>query len=153
VPPIPPANSKTYAPALAGEDLGASLPPQVALTVTEKAGLQKNWGRFYLPPLGAAYVNEFGRPTDAAITAIADATETMYDGWRTDGTPAVVYLEALPERSPTAEDPRYRTKGTFAARGASATEVERITVDNVFDVIRSRRWERSTNRQERTVSS
>jgi len=131
---------------------GAMLSPQTALTVMERnAGLRKNHGRFYLPPPATTETNAFGRPTDAFITDVADACNTMYDGLLTDGIPAVIYLPALPERSPTASDPRYKTKGTFAPRAASARTVDEIVVDNIYDVIRSRRHNAATNRQARAV--
>ncbi len=152
VPPQPPANSADHS--LPGDGLATveQMPPQVALSVTEKAGAQKNWGRFYLPAMAAANANPFGRPDTNLLTDMADALETMYEGWTADGTPAVVYLEALPERSPTAADPRHQTKGTFPARGASATTVSDLQIDDVFDVIRSRRYDRPTLRVQRALA-
>lgn len=130
----------------------AQLPPQVALTVTEKSGPQRNWGRFYLPAPAAGRTNEYGRPSAGFISAIATATDTLYEALKTNGTPVVIYLPALPIRSPAASDPRYKTVGTYAARTALARTVDELQVDNVWDVIRSRRYDRSTDRQTRVIA-
>jgi hypothetical protein len=150
-PPQLPVHS--YDTEIAGTATGAmAMSPQTALTVMERnAGLRKNHGRFYLPPPAATQTNAYGRPTDLFIADVADAANVMYDGWLTDGIPAVIYLPSLPERSPTASDPRYKTKGTFPARAATARTVDEIVVDNIFDVIRSRRHNAATNRQARTI--
>jgi hypothetical protein len=127
------------------------------MSVTEKhGGLQRNWGRFYLPGgvTGGAQANldDYGRFASGALTVYADALDTMYQAWLAASLPAVVYLPALPERSPTASEPRYVTKGTFAARAASARTVDQIQLDDVPDVIRSRRFDRANLRVLRDIS-
>jgi len=79
------------------------------------------------------------------MTAVADATDTLYEGCRGVSLPIVVYrkhLEAGREHSGATELPD---------RPANAQTVDQIQVDDVFDVIRSRRWENPTLRIQRTV--
>lgn len=145
LPPQPPVNAQDYA--VAGTSAWPSLPPQVALTVTEKAGSKPFWGRFYLPApsVSDAVVNVYGRPPSALLTIIGDAADVMYEGFKTDGIPAVVYRRPLPIRQ--------KKDGTeLPARDGSAWTVEQLQVDDVFDVIRSRRWKIPTLRLQRDVT-
>jgi hypothetical protein len=151
-PPQPPANSADHnlAGALSGVNM---LPPQVAISVMERhGGSRKNHGRFFLPGPNTGFSNTFGRPASSFLAEWADHVDTLYQAWKTANLPAVVYLPELPARSPGATDPRYVTVGTFPPRSASARTVDEIVIDNTFDVIRSRRYDRSTNRQARDIS-
>ena len=131
VPPQPPVHSQDYA--AAGGATGSTLPPQVAVSVTEMAGEKPHWGRFYLPAPGVGLCNNFGRISGSGHSAIADAADTMYEAFKTAGIPAVVYRRPLPVRT--------RKDGVeLPAREASAWTVDKLQVDDVFDVIRSRRW-------------
>jgi hypothetical protein len=151
-PPQPPVNAADHT--LPGTHASTSaMPPQVALTVTEQVtGNRKNWGRFYLPPPVSPVATLYGRPGTSTLTQIADAADVMYQAWLAAGLPGVVYLPALPERSPTASDPRYVTVGTFPPRPAVAMTVDQLQVDDIYDVIRSRRYDRPTLRVQRAVS-
>jgi hypothetical protein len=130
--------------------LGAQ-PPQVAISVTEIAGSKRYWGRFFLPGCDAGGVAAYGRIDTTYLTDIADATDTLYTALQAAELRPVVYRPALPERSPTAPLPEHRTKGTFPARLATAWDVEKVQVDNVFDVIRRRRFKYPTLRVQRDI--
>jgi hypothetical protein len=136
--------------AVTGTSGAAMLPPQVAITVTEVAGSKPYWGRFYMPAWGygsfsgQVTLTASGRPHTTAITALADAADTMYESLQTASLPVVVYRQSLPVRT--------RKDGVeLAARSASAWTVDTLQVDDVYDVMRSRRWDRPTLRLQRTV--
>lgn len=121
------------------------LPPQVAISVTEKAGQKLHWGRFYLPSPGATgLVDSYGRILPAALTQFADAADTMYESLRTAGIPVVVYRRPLDER-------KKKNGVTLPARPASAWTVDDIQIDDVFDVIRSRRFKTPLLRVQRQI--
>jgi hypothetical protein len=128
-----------------GTGLAGSLPPQVAISVTEKAGSKRYWGRFYLPPPNQTQVNTYGRLLTAAATTIADATDVMYEGSKAANTPAVVYRRALPIRL-------QKNGVSLPARDAAAWTVDDIQIDDIFDVIRSRRWKYPALRTQRTIT-
>lgn len=122
------------------------LPPQVALSVTEKAGSKLHWGRFYLPApaAGTNQINPFGRPPSAFLGLVADYVDTLYETLRTNNLPVVVYRQPLPER-------KKKNGTTLPARNASAWTVDDIQIDDVYDVIRRRRWKVPTLRVQRQI--
>jgi hypothetical protein len=102
-----------------------SLPPQVALSVTEKTPVRRAWGRFYIPGPSASQVGAAdGRWNSSSTTAVMTAASTMYQGCVADGFPPVVYS-------------RTRQK---------AYTVEAVQVDDLLDVIRRRRWDKPITR-------
>ena len=122
-----------------------SLPPQVAITVTEKTSDPKSWGRFFLPAPAASVSAPAVLADDGCIhptyqAAVADTWETFYQGCSTSGTPVVVYSRAKAER-PAAGG------GTLPAVGARALTVDKLQVDDLFDVIRSRRYSKPHSRE------
>jgi hypothetical protein len=69
----------------------------------------------------------------------------MYQAFKTANVPAVVYRPDLPVRE--------KKNGVeLPARDASAWTVDKIQVDDVFDVIRSRRWKNPTLRLQREIT-
>lgn len=132
-------------PAVAGTGTATTtLPPQVAMTITEKTTDPKSWGRFYLPAPGNSSVTpETGRL--AVTSALADAADAMYEGFITDGVPAVVYSSAKAARET-------KSGTTLPAIGARALPVKQIQVDDLFDVVRSRRWKTPLLRVQRDVA-
>jgi hypothetical protein len=137
---------------LAGTSAASAMPPQVALSVTEKAGSKLYWGRFFLPapavagPASAGSTTVYGRPSTALLTAVADAGDTLYEAARVANLPFVVYRRTLPERLK-------RSGATLAARAASAWEISELQIDDVFDVIRSRRFDGPTLRVQRGIGA
>ncbi len=120
--------------------------PQVAVSVTEKTSDAKSWGRFYLPaPIPRIAATTAGRVATGFATAIADAADVMYEAFITAGTPAVVYSTAKPARQTAG--------GTeLPARAARALGVTTVQVDDLFDVIRSRRWNEPLLRLQRAIA-
>jgi len=127
-----------------GTDAGFPLPPQVAVTVTEIAGSKRHWGRFYFPPVRGGNLGNYGRVKSEFQTILADATDTLYTTLKSAGLEPVVYRPALPARET-------RGGATLPARGATAWTVEKLQVDDVFDVIRSRRFKYPTLRVQRDI--
>ena len=136
---------RTTARSVVGTGTGeAMLPPQAAITVTEVipatftvedvegSGTQtrNRWGRFYLPAPGHSSLAD-GRISAATMGDIADAVQALYNGLITDGFIPVVY-------SPTT---------------GHAWSVNEVHVDDVWDVIRSRRFRNTTARTPRTITA
>lgn len=116
----------------------ASYPPQVSMNISEHTAIRKHWGRFYLPAPITSTGDGFGRITSANLGTILTATVTLYNGLRTDGMIPVVYSAAKPVR------PK-KGGGTLPAQPARAYAVESLKMDDVFDVIRSRRFDTPIN--------
>jgi hypothetical protein len=144
-PPQPPV--RIIDPAVAGTATagGDMMPPQVAVSITEKTTDPKSWGRFYLPAFIVGIANTSGRIDSTWQGAIADAADAMYEGFVTDGTPAVVYSSAKAARETAG--------GTeLPATSARALPVKQIQVDDLFDVIRSRRYNEPLLRLQRDIA-
>lgn len=103
------------APGISGD---IQLPPQVAASVTERTSVRRSWGRFFLPAPSVAALQIGGRLSTAFITAIADAADAMYEACRVANVPGIVY-------SPTSD---------------RALTVDTVQVDDLPDVMRSRRY-------------
>jgi hypothetical protein len=125
-----------------------AMPPQVAISVTEKTAVASAWGRFYLPaPLATSAVwTGAGRLDPAYQTTLGNAADAFYEACRTAGLPVVVYSAAKPERE---------TKAglTLPAVAARALTVDQLQVDDLADVIRSRRWNAPLLRLQRDVAA
>ena len=105
--------------------VGAMAPPQLAISVTEKTPIRREWGRFYLPSITESSIDtSTGRISGTVVASIAQAAGDLYSGASAGEFPAVVY-------SPTRQ---------------KAYTVEQVQVDDLFDVIRSRRWDKPTLR-------
>lgn len=133
-----------------------TMPPQVAISVTEIAGVKKGWGRFYLPApvtsavtIGGTLTNA-GRPATGMLTAIADYTDALYESAITANIPFVVYRPKLEANRPTGSPP---SPSELPERPANAQVVEQIQIDDVYDVIRRRRWDHPTLRVQRSIGS
>lgn len=136
-----------------GSSTFGALPPQVALSVTEKAGAKKNWGRFYIPGLalegtGGPTSTADGRPSTPLLTAMINATDTLYEAARIALVPFVIYHPKLDANRPTGNPPQ---PSNLPERPAEAVTVDQLQIDDVFDIIRRRRWETVTLREQRAV--
>jgi hypothetical protein len=129
-----------------------AMPPQVAISVTEKAGTKPHWGRFYLPAPEVDNGTAYGRITTTLLTQIADRTDTMYSALRSASLPPVVYRAPLPARFTRAAERAGATEPDLPAREASAWTVDQIQVDDVWDVVRRRRWKYPTLRVQRDIT-
>jgi hypothetical protein len=122
------------------------LPRQVATTLTERTMLRKRWGRVYLPPPAAGHISAgAGGYSPDWCTTVADAAEALYGGMASDDRPIVVYSRAQPSRGT-------KRGGTLPAKPAAALKVNTLQVDNVPDVMRSRRLKQPTIRVRRGLT-
>lgn len=123
-----------------GTGTGNSLPPQVAQSVTEITTFRKNWGRFYLPPVVSSKANGDGRLATANVDSMVGWVVTFYNACRSAGMVPVVF--SIPKVArPTAGG------GELAAQAGIAFEVSSIRMDDLFDVIRRRRYSAPTYRK------
>lgn len=119
---------------VAGTAAGTSFnPPQTATSVTEITSSRKNWGRFYLPATNSLLNNASGRMAPTDVDAFVATCVTMYNACRTASMVPVVF--SIPKLArPTAGG------GELPAQAAIAFEISAIQVDDLFDVIRRRRY-------------
>lgn len=113
----PPATALTFS--------GSSsvLPPQVACTLTKVTPIRRHWGRVYIGPLNTSLATT-GRFGTAFPTALSTAAQALVAGAQADDTPMVVWNRA----------------------SGVALGVEGTRVDDVPDVVRSRRFRSATAR-------
>lgn len=127
VPATPGANMgdpvKVTAMNVAGTSTSLILPPQVSCSVTFKTEQRKRWGRFYVPGLTGANLDEFGRWGNQTCATFSTATAGLT--FRGGTGAALVVFSRIHWNH---EDP---------------TEVQ---VDNVPDVVRRRRFSHTTFR-------
>lgn len=113
----------------AGTSSSDMLPPQVALSVTEKSALRKRWGRFYQPGLTEPLNGGDGRPLSSEVDALGGAVRTWYASGHGRGIEPVVVSDTVP----------------------AVYSVDVLQVDNTWDVIRRRRWANSSHRYTGTI--
>lgn len=113
------------------------LPPQVAMTVTEKTSSRKHWGRFFLPGMSATNTSADGRISSSSLSSLLSAAVTFYNAARAASLIPVVFSIQKPVR------PK-KPSGTLPAVGAVAYEISSLQMDDLFDVIRSRRYGAAT---------
>lgn len=136
---------------VAGGASFGSCPPQCAMSVTEvtestfmafgvgvpgsapgtgRTQLRNRWGRFYLPALGQAAL-AWGRWDTAICETVATAAQAMYNACVSHDIVPVMY-------SPTT---------------GSAFSINAVRVDDIVDVVRSRRYETPISRHEKLVDA
>jgi hypothetical protein len=129
-----------------GSGSNVQLPHQVAISVTERTMLRKRWGRFYLPsPTSVAMSLGSGRLSSSALTTIANAASALYTTLLGVDLVPVVYSRAQPARGT-------KKGGSLPPKPAAALKVNTLQVDNVPDVIRSRRLKHVTARERRGLA-
>lgn len=122
---------RTTSRAVAATSANIQLPPQVALTITKIVDVRKRWGRLYLPGPTTGSITTAG--TMATPSVWLGYMVTCFNGCRADGKQPVVWTRG---RSAYTSG-----RGTaIAAHGATAYEITELRADNLFDVMRSRRW-------------
>jgi hypothetical protein len=121
------------------------LPPQVAFTITEKTSSRRHWGRYYLPAMNSSLLDANGRVSSANVTARLAEAVTFYNSCRAASMVPVVFCIQKPSR-PTAGG------GTLPVQAAVAYEVLSLQMDDLADVIRSRRWDTPTIRSVTTLT-
>jgi hypothetical protein len=138
--PYNPARRITERSVSGGQTTGAALPPQVAVSVTHKTATRPTWGRFYLPAMAVGVIASEGILDTTTTDLVASSTVTLFNAARAANLIPVVFTRARGEYT--------RKDGTvLPPKAASAHSIEAVQVDNLFDVIRSRRWETTTYRK------
>jgi hypothetical protein len=135
-----------------GSAAGGALmaPPQVATTVTEKTSRRDAWGRFYFPAPTTAKFGADGRIDSTYVATLLSTWVTFYNTCRAARLVPVVYAPALPVRD------RHRNGvvvGSMPARDDVVYEVDTLQVDDLFDIIRSRRWRNPTLRSNTALAA
>jgi hypothetical protein len=111
---------------------GQGIAPQVASTVTLMTAARKHWGRVYLP-ISPTVIGNGGRVLESSVDAYANAFKTWFNsmfnlsGWTSapfGAIPVIVQRTSLSDGLP----------------GVLTRRVIGVRVDDVPDVIRSRRW-------------
>lgn len=100
-----------------GTSTSNALPPQCAISVTFKTDQRKTWGRFYIPGFTESALDATGRLQATICQEIADATHGLTDRSVTAGALTV-----------------------FSRKGWTHHDPQTIQVDDIVDVIRSRRF-------------
>jgi hypothetical protein len=100
-----------------GQDASGALPPQVAVSVTLRTAHRKRWGRYYIPSPGQSVCSSLGAIDQLAAVAFKEATHHLTSRSGT-GAAATVFSRLHWDH----EDP------------------ETIQVDDIFDVVRRRRF-------------
>lgn len=115
---------------------GASpqLPPQCAHTVTERTSSKRHWGRWYLPGTQGSALDNTGLLGTGPLGTFLTASVTLYNAARAAGSLPVVWSIQKPER------PK-KPHGTLPPAPAAAYEVTSLQMDDLVDVIRSRRFQ------------
>jgi hypothetical protein len=127
--------------AASGQD---QLPPQVALSMSERTEAPRSWGRVFLPAPSMQQCFT-GRASSQFITAVADAAVPLYTDFGTEEIVPVVWSPAKEARG-TAKG------GSLPAQPPRVLTVSKVQVDNIWDVIRSRRYRENIVRQVRPAS-
>jgi hypothetical protein len=102
------------------------LPPQIAVSITLKTSARKQWGRTYFPGATTSSVTGNGQLGTGIVDDLANATDALAAGAATKQ----FYL------------------GVLSGVAGSFFAAETIQVDDVADVIRSRRWRNATYRKD-----
>jgi len=109
---------------VAGASTGLELPPQVSCTLTIHTARRKQWGRTYLPGPTASHLDTGGVMTAADTADLGVAWDALAQACADDETFLGVYS---------------KTAGSFFG-------AEQVAVDNIYDIIRRRRWRNPTER-------
>lgn len=131
---------------VAGSGAGSNaLPPQCAYTITEKASLRKHWGRYYVPVTVTSLTDGTGLIAGGTRTSLLAAAVAFYNACRAASMLPVVFSNAKPDR-PKAGG------GTLPAVGAIAYEVAALQMDDIVDIVRSRRFQTGVNKSSTTLT-
>lgn len=115
---------KIVTPSLPGTGGTGILPLQSALSVTFRTANRKQWGRFYLPGATTSVLTN-GRITNAVCDALASATQGLTSRSGTDACLTV-----------------------WSRVGWTHHDPQQVQVDNIPDVIKSRRLRQTTYRKQ-----
>jgi hypothetical protein len=108
---------------LMGTSTGKVLPPQVSVSVTFKTDKRRTWGRFYLPGVTDTYLGPKGRLDPDICPQIASWTHALTSR---SGTGACLTI--------------------FSRKEWTHHDPQQIQVDDIYDIIRRRRFSSPTVR-------
>lgn len=112
-----------------GTAAGGPLPPQVACSMTWRTDQRKNWGRIYLPSIQQGAIDSQGSLQQTWMDTIANAGAAMSSRGGTNTETVCVWSTT----ELTHHDP------------------QQVVVDDVLDVIRSRRYSSTLRRTIKTI--
>lgn len=115
-----------YPRTFSGTAVDSALPPQVALSITWRTDLRKNWGRYYLPGFCSPSLTPTGRCLSSVLDQVEAATSPLADRGST-------VEETLTVWSPTEQ---------------THHDPQTLQIDDIFDVIRSRRFTKAINKNQ-----
>jgi len=122
-----------------GTGAAPMLPPQLAISVTFKTSIRKRWGRVYMPAPNGAQNDNDGR--------IAAATLTQWNTQWAAFLNACTTAHIQPCVMSRAHDAYTTDRGhAIAAQPYTYYGITTVQVDNLWDVIRSRRYSAPTSR-------
>jgi hypothetical protein len=137
----------------------ATLPPQVACSVTEMTVSRRHWGRWYLPSPPAARCAADGSFASTLVNGAADRVKTLYDAWNVRGVTPIVLgsvkssfnLALLPGTSYLGQEfTKFIGKNITESRLMIGYPITGLRIDDVPDIIRRRRFETALLRADRT---
>lgn len=143
--PNPSVHDQAISDPATGDD--AVLPPQVAVSVTFKTSRRRSWGRVYMPAPVQGTSDESGRIAPGDVELFRTAFGDHADSLASDGTPQVVWCARVAGRIPRVVDGHLETPDA----SSFAISVDQIQVDDLYDVIRSRRYSSPLIRETHTV--
>lgn len=122
---VPPNPAERVTPiSVPGTGASLTMPPQTAVSITLKTARRKQWGRTYLPGVTSVGLGGRGAITTSVVDALGAATNTMV----------------------LAANSHDLHPGVLSKVAGSWFALEQIQIDDVWDVIRSRRWKNTTHR-------
>lgn len=131
---------------VAGTFAGSNLlPPQVAYTITERCSARIHWGRYYVPAGAGTIADAVGRIASGTVTAQLAFAVTFYNACRAASMLPVVWSIQKPERAK-------RNGALLPAAPAVAYEVTSLQMDDLFDIIRRRRYSAATVKPSTTLT-
>ena len=131
---------------VAGTGSGNVMPPQMAISVTEKTSSRLHWGRWYLPaPCVTGPLDASGRLPSTNVDALTGFAVTLYNACRAASYIPVVWSIQKPVRLK-------RNGSELPEQVARAYEVNSIQMDDLYDVIRRRRYSSPTYRKVTTLT-
>lgn len=158
--PNPKFRETVLGPAIAGTSVDDQMPEQIAVSVTLKTDKRKSWGRVYLPAPTVTF-NDGGYVSAAGVGLYRTMFGDLLDGAAAASLPLVVWCPrhggkllkfsaAVHDSDPTSnhELGLDEPDTSSIARG-----VQQVQVDNVFDVIRRRRFKPATLRDTHTLGA
>jgi hypothetical protein len=147
----PNPSERELAVSLPGTAVQNMMPPQVAVSLTLKTAVRRSWGRVYLPSPSFNTIGTAGKIDASIVTQYRDALGTMADGLKADGLPLCVFRARKAGALLGTEIIGGHRHTEIPDSTSSYLSVDQIQVDDLYDVIRGRRFDRATTKLTHTV--